>query len=715
MPIRPKLHTFLGCAALVALVFAVYGQVARHEFVDYDTQDYVTENPRILAGLSWEGVRWAFTSSFAANWFPLTWISHMLDVELFGVRPGAHHLVNVGLHALSAVVLFLAWLAMTSEWTKSWFVAAVFALHPLHVESVAWIVERKDVLSTLFGWSCLLAYARYAAHPSARRYCAALVCLALGLMSKPMLVTWPAVLLLLDVWPLARRAVGWKRLVIEKLPFLALSVASAIVTVWAQSAGGAVQRLDQLPLSARLANAPVAVMRYLGSAFWPSHLAFYYPHPREGLAPVEVALALALIAGISIAAIALRRRAPYVGVGWCVFLGTLVPVIGLVQVGGQALADRYMYVPLLGVSIIVAWGVPDLVARWPGRRTVLGIAGAAAVIALAFGAWFQTAVWRNTQSLCEHALAVTQANHVAHDVLAISLVKHGEIDAAVAHLHEALRLDSGDLDALANLAGALVRQNKPQEAEIHARRALALAPDRAKLHAALGASLLAQGRFEEARVELEQALSLDGGIASAHGNLAAALEALERPLEAQAAYARALRLRPDFTTARLGLARLYAQSGELARADAEYALVLRHEPAQPDALRGLARVRVTEQRPREALALLETALRAHPDWPLAMADVAWILAAETDPKLRDVRRAVELAERASATSQERVPAVLDALALAYAADGRFEEAIAAATKAVARTHESGERELAGKIARRLESYRGRRIDRVTPR
>lgn len=722
MTLRPPLRSALACVALVAGVVAVYAQVAHHDFVAYDSAQYITNNPRVLSGLSWANVEWAFTSAWAANWHPLTWISHMLDVQLFGLNPGAHLLENAAFHALNCVLLFLLLERTTGAFGRSFFVAALFALHPLHVESVAWIVERKDVLSTFFGLVCLLSYARYARAASAARYVATAIWLALGLLSKPMLVTWPCVMLLMDLWPLERRSLGARRLFVEKLPFFVLAAGSAAATVIAQRAGGAVQSLSQLPFVARAANALAAYLMYVVHALWPARLAFYYPMVALERNAPEIAggaLLVALVSWFALRSIATRA---WFAFGWFLFLGTLVPVIGLVQVGGQALADRYAYVPSIGLFVIVAWGVVELSDRYARddaararNLRVASLAAACACAVLGVLAWKQAATWRDTESLSRHALEVTQDNNVAHNLLGMSLVDRGELAEACAQFEEALRIAPGDLDALDNYASTLLRMNRLDEAEPLFRKALSLAPARANLHHHLGMLLQARGSYDEALLYLNEAVRLFPGYAAAHASRGQVLEALGRLDEARAAYERAFELRPSYAPASMNLARLCMRTNDFDRAARVLERAVELDPANAEAHRGLARAYTALARGRDARAELDTVLRLRPDWALAQGDMAWLLATSSDERVRDVPRAVELGERAARASRERQPAVLDALARAYAASQRFDEARATAEKALARAQETGDAELAAKIARRLEAYRASRVDRETPR
>src|SRR5215831_11152218 len=435
---HPKswLTDLLVCLGLVAVTWAVFGQTLTHDFVNFDDHVYVYENPLVIRGVSPEGIIGAFTHTHARNWHPLTTVSHMLDCQLYGLKAGGHHLTNVILHTISVVLLFLVLKQMTDGLWQSAFVATLFAIHPLHVESVAWIAERKDVLSAVFFMLTLAAYTRYARAPSAIRYLLVALLFALGLMSKPMLVTVPFLLLLLDYWPLSRiethRSEVRRRLptlLKEKIPFLALSTFSCIATLFAQRQGPSA--IDQLPFLWRLENAFVTYVTYVWQMLWPARLAVFYPHPNDRLPLLQVTGALALLVATSLVVISLRRTKPYLVTGWLWYLGMLVPVIGVVQVGEQAHADRYTYLPQIGLYIMIAWTVGDLLVESTRlRRVLVGVIAAMAVASLGARAFGQTAYWKNSETLWNHALAVTGENDVAHNNLGFLFLRRGELDKA---------------------------------------------------------------------------------------------------------------------------------------------------------------------------------------------------------------------------------------------------------------------------------------------
>jgi hypothetical protein len=385
---------------------AVFAPVLRNEFTSYDDRTYVSANRHIQRGLSAEAVRWAFTTTRAANWHPVTWVSHMIDVTVFGLAPGPAHAVNLALHVANVLLLFVFFARTTGAAGRSAVVAALFAVHPLHVESVAWIAERKDVLSTLFWLLATWEYVEYARSRSTGRLALVAFLMALGLLAKPMLVTLPFTLLLLDRWPLGRASAGWKALVVEKLPLFALSIAACVATFLAQQAGGAVASVERFPAPVRVANAIWSYVAYLELTLWPRRLAVFYPHPGSSLPAWKVALAASILAAMTSLAVMLRRSRPYVLTGWLWYVGTLVPVIGLVQVGNQGMADRYTYVPLIGIFVIVAWTA----ASWGSHTTIPAVA---VVLALAAAARAQVMEWRDTVTVFTHALAVTGPNPTA--------------------------------------------------------------------------------------------------------------------------------------------------------------------------------------------------------------------------------------------------------------------------------------------------------------
>lgn len=508
---------------LAALVTWVYLPVRGFEFVNYDDPSYVADNPIVRAGLTWHGLAWAFTTFLTGNWHPLTWLSHMLDVDLFGVDPGSHHLVNLALHAANSALLFLVLLRATAQRWRSALAAALFAVHPLHVESVAWISERKDLLSALFGLLAILAYVGYARRPSLGRYAAVAALLASSLACKPMLVTLPVALLLLDWWPLRRRA-PLTALVREKVPLLLLVAASSAVTFLAQRSGGAVWTLEGLAIPARLANAVLSYGGYLAKAVWPTSLAVVYPHPAltpAGLPAARVALSAAVLVAVSLLVAWQRSARPFLACGWLWYLLTLVPVIGLVQVGPQGMADRYTYLPLVGIFVACVWALPDAVGT-PLRRYAVALAALAAVGSAAIAARVQTRYWRDSLTLFSRALAVTQDNQTALRNLGVAYVERGQYERGIAALRASLRLMPGDALAWMDLGIALATVGDNAAAGQAFREAVQLRPDDgdvlfnfgifSALQGEAGTARAVHARLRTLRPELAEQLASRAGI-----------------------------------------------------------------------------------------------------------------------------------------------------------------------------------------------------------
>ncbi|HLG17627.1 MAG TPA: tetratricopeptide repeat protein [Blastocatellia bacterium] len=607
LPARKRLIVGI---ALVAATFVTYEKTRNHGFVSYDDATYVTGNARVQSGLSLENVAWAFSATEASNWHPLTWISHMLDCQLHGLNAPGHLLTNILLHAASAVLLFLCLHAMTGALWRSGIVAALFALHPLNVESVAWVAERKNVLSMLLMLATLLAYIRYARKPEWKRYLLVPPLFALGLMAKPMLVTLPFALLLLDYWPLGRLktsddvqaaeksprsrkggaprdsrrsfpAFSISRLAIEKAPLLALSAASSAITVIAQSRSGAVGSAEAFPAPARLANAAVAYVAYLRKSAWPSDLAVFYPHPLAGIPVWQVVLCVMLLAGFTLFAVFAAKRARYVIVGWLWYLGTLVPVIGLVQVGLQSMADRYAYVPLIGIFIAVVWGIAAAARSRKVSATVTAVGAAAVLLALSLVTRAQLDYWTNSAALFERALSVTEQNYIAHNNLGEELARQGRPGEAADHFAKAIEIKPDFPFAHVNLGMALVTQGNLDAAIERFDAALEIDPSLFEAHSRRGAALASRGKLTEAISSFSKALEINPGFAPALANLGFALDRADRPDEAIDTLNRALQLRmPDELAARVhyALGRLLSTKGATAEASSHYREAVRLKP-----------------------------------------------------------------------------------------------------------------------------------------
>jgi tetratricopeptide (TPR) repeat protein len=637
--------------ALVAITVLVFAPIRHHPFFSFDDPGYVRDNPRVKDGLTWEAVKWAMTSGYFANWHPLTWISHMLDIQLFGLNPGPQHVVNLLFHVADVVLLFAVFFTMTKQVGRSAFVAALFAIHPMHVESVAWISERKDVLSTFFWLLTTLAYIQYVRRRSARWYATVVVLFALGLMVKPMLVTLPCVLFLLDIWPLRRATIGvdtlkvWSRLALEKVPLLALAAASSVITVIVQRQAGAVESLTRLPIIIRAANAIIAYGTYLQKLIWPTRLAVLYPYPDQIVA-LTLAAHFIVLTAITVGVVRVRRHHPYLLVGWAWFLGTLVPVIGLVQVGKQSMADRYTYVPAIGLFILVAWGIPALVQRFRVANYALSALAAASIAALGLVARTQVGYWKSSISLWTHTIEVTGDNYLAennigwdyatekrhdeaiphylksvklsprfiggHTNLALSLVAVGRLDEAIAHYNTALSVIPDNALVHGNLGVALAKQGKLTEAIAHYREAIRLKPDYDEAHSALGLALARQGLVDEAIQHYTEALRLNPRLAEAHSNYGTVLASRGMVDSAVMHFFEAVKLKPDYVDAHNNLGIALASLGKLEEAIVHFSDVVRLDPMHSGSHFGLGTIYQRQGRIADALREYSEALRINP-------------------------------------------------------------------------------------------------------
>jgi Flp pilus assembly protein TadD len=575
----------------VLLFLAVVGTfwpALHNSYVNYDDPDYLITNLQVQDGLNWANVKWAFVTTAATNWHPLTWLSHMLDCEIFGPKLWGHHLTNVLLHGLNAVLVFLLFNRGTGSFWRSLLLAACFGLHPLRVESVAWLSERKDVLSGCFGLAALLAYVSYA-RKSARTksvtegsshgqpagtfvsragfsYTLALVLFALSLLSKPMMVTLPCVLVLLDFWPLQRtRKLGWGRILREKIPFLMLATAMCVVTFLVQRSGGAMEQMSHYGTAHHVANALVSYLRYLGKFFWPTQLAPIYPVV-EQWSPMVVTGAALLIGGVTAACIGLRTKASYALVGWLWFLGTLVPVIGLVAVGEQAMADRYTYFTQLGLALMLIWGGEALTRSWRGRVPVAGVVSVGILLACVAATRQQTKMWANSETLFRHTLAVTTHNYSAHANLSAALEEAGQLEESLFHAREAARLRPDSPEAVSNWGAALARVGRIAEAITTFREVLRLQPKYADGHRNLAIALLQSGQVTEAIEHYAEAVKLSPDQAVRHHDFGIALAKAGRLNEAIVEFQEAVRLEPRYAIAHQNLAQALEQQGRFGEA-----------------------------------------------------------------------------------------------------------------------------------------------------
>ena len=623
--VREHHPTRVLCVYLLLFLatLAVYSQVRHFDFVNFDDPEYIGENNHVRAGLTWNGLVWAFTSYDAANWFPLTWLSHMAAYQFFGLRSGWHHGINVLFHALASLLLLAALKRMTGALWRSALVAFLFALHPLHVESVAWIAERKDVLCAFFWFLTLWCYARYAQRPGLGRYLLVLLGFGCGLMAKPMIVTLPFVLLLLDVWPLRRAnrlAILW-----EKVPLFALAAGVSLATYIAQQRGHAVRLLSSLPAGLRVANALVTYIVYIVRTFWPAKLAVYYPYSHD--LPVWRAVAAGVaLAGITLLVLRWFRAYPYLAVGWFWYLGTLVPVIGFVQVGGQSSADRYTYLPMVGLTIMLSWGAADFVKRYPRARSVAAVSAVAACSACLVLTWLQVRYWANSGALFEHAAEVTTGNHIAHNNLAAYYLTQMRNEEAWGQVIQALRIKPNYAEAHVNLATILRRLGKADESEKEYRVALSLQPDNVEAHSGYGALLLGQGRANEALREFREVVELRPEYANGRYDVGRMLATLGRTDEAMAQFSEAIRLRPDHAEAHHSLGFALVSRGRLNEALAQFAAEAQLKPTDASVHNNLGRLLAGAGRLDEAIAQFSEALRIKPDFEAARKSLETTLA-----------------------------------------------------------------------------------------
>jgi protein O-mannosyl-transferase len=700
-------RTILICALLAILTFAAFWPVLRNGFVNYDDPEYVTENPHVQTGLNADNLRWALTSQHGGNWHPLTTSSHMLDVQLFGLKARWHHAVNLVFHTANAALLFLLLEGLTGRTWRSACVAALFAVHPLHVESVAWVAERKDVLSGFFGLLMLIAYVKYVrsverageAKSEIRNpkletnskfeiqrsvifYGLALLLFTLGLLSKAMLVTLPCVMLLLDYWPLQRAlreenrkdgGLRWGRLVVEKLPFFALSVGSSLMTFWAQKGTGALSSLEALPLEFRISNALVSYVRYLAKAIWPTNLAVFYPPPEAW--PIEVvAVAALVLLAITVLSIRSARKSPELPVGWFWFLGTLVPVIGLVQVGRQAMADRYSYIPLIGIFIAIVWLISDLVPRWQSAKIWVPVTGVATVGICAVLSWIQVGYWRDTRSLFEHAIAATGENAVAENNLGIFLYEANEIERAERHFAEAVRIKRNYPEALINLGLCRERSGLTNEAIGFYERAIQVQPTASAFYN-LANVLSRQGESEKAEKNYRSALELKPEFPDALYNYGGLLAKLGRVADAARNYAAAIKLKPDNADVHLSFGALLAGEQKWNEAIAEFQAALRNDPSNANVHFNLGAAHNAKGELGEAAKHYAEACRLRPDDVEARENLGLLLLSQGRPSeaVSCFEEGVRLQPNAKAHYE---------LALALDASGQREKAITEYREAV---------------------------------
>ncbi|UCC21917.1 MAG: tetratricopeptide repeat protein [Planctomycetota bacterium] len=815
-----KLHILIIYATLAVTTIIAFEQVRLNDFIDYDDNRYVTDNPRVKEGITRKSVGWALTTTDIGYWHPLALLSHILDCELFGLEPSWHHLSSLFLHIANTLLLFWVLKRMTGAVWRSAFVAVLFALHPLHVESVAWVAERKDVLSGLFWMLTMAAYLWYAGRPSIRRYALVFLALGLGLMAKPMLVTLPFVLLLLDYWPLGRfsppQAEPVKsdyhkstvyRLIVEKIPLFVLITASCVATYIVPKSRETTTSMDFGPLSSRMANALVSYASYIWKMFYPSRLAVLYPHPGDNLPIWQVIVSLTSLAVLSAVIIYWGRRRRYLLVGWLWYLGTLVPVIGLVQVGAQAMADRYTYLSAIGIFIIVVWSSAELAGRWRYGTVGLGVTAGVVLVMLLICTRAQLRHWQNNITLFGHTLEVTENNYIIHSNYGGALFEEGRFDDALAHFSEALRINPRYADARRNIGIVLLRQGKIDDAiaalvEVlsyrgdwpithnylglaHAqkgeldlavqnynaalqlepdyvdayknlgvahkeqgktneaidkwRAGLEIEPDNPDIHYNIGLVMAEQYKYDEAVSHFNVTLAAKPDWAEAHHNIGAVYY-LQGKLDLAARHcSEAIRLSPDYYDAHQNMGMVMTKQGKLDEAIKHFTKALEAVPPHPEVHYNLGgvyyrqgKLKLAAEQCAEALRLRPDYLSARvtlagilvelgenesavehyyralqlvPDQPYVLKNLAWILATSKDVKPERPDDALKFAVRACELTGYTEPEYLDTLAAAYAAAGKFSEAVETATKAVKLAEAKGTKVLPGKIRHRLELYK----------
>jgi tetratricopeptide (TPR) repeat protein len=639
----------IAALALFAVVFCLYLPAARNDFVNYDDPDYVTANRHVLTGLRWENVVWAFGAGHASNWHPLTWLSHMADAQIFGEAAWGHHLTSVFLHAFNTGLVFLVLRRMTGARWKSWVAALVFGVHPLHVESVTWVSERKDVLSGIFFLLMLAVYAGYTARADRREkgrsawpwYFGVLVLFAFGLMSKPMLVTAPFLLCLVDLWPLERVKCwnSWTRqnrepsveipgrrvrdLVLEKIPFLLLSAGSCVATFLVQKEGGAVS--VALTLSERIQNALVSYVRYLGKMCWPMDLSVLYPHPGKW-ALWKVAGSLGLITLITVGVLRAAGRRPWLPVGWAWFLGMLVPVIGIIQVGIQSMADRYMYLPMIGLLVAVVWGAMELASLRPAWARLLKVAGCLCVVGFIAITVQQISYWHDSETLFLRAVRVTDRNYLAYNNLGFFKSNQGKVEEAMEFYRKSLEINPAYEDALNNMGFAFAARQQHAEALGYYEAALKVRPGHVEVHNNLGNALSELGRIDEAIGHYEFVLKQKPDHADAHNNLGIALAMKGRLEEAIPHFQQAIQYRPNYASAHSNLGNAYAAQRRFDEAVREYKECLRLKPTDPQAHNNLGNVLVQQGRLNEAVGNYRKALALNAENPEAHFNLGLVLA-----------------------------------------------------------------------------------------
>jgi tetratricopeptide (TPR) repeat protein len=664
----PKHQVLFISAVLVLLILAAFEPLRHNDFINYDNETYLFDNPHVRSGFTQESIIWAFTTGYAANWHPLTWLSHILDIELFGLNPLAHHFHNLLLHTISVVLLFWLLYKMTGSVWCSAFVAMVFGIHPLRVESVAWAAERKDVLCAMFWMLTMLAYLGYVRRGGILRYFLIVLCFALGLMAKPMLVTLPIILLIMDIWPLKRIHKNIGRLILEKIPLFILVVISCIITYKVQQGAGSVANMDLLPPTVRISNALVSYIGYVGKIFWPVDLALLYPYPQHMYLWKPVISLLTLIA-LSGFVIYRFGKQPYLAAGWLWYVISLVPVIGLVQVGSQAMADRYTYLPSIGITIMVAWTMALLIFNWTRLRVIAATLAGISVVAMVFATRTQIQYWKNSITLYERSLAVTQNNAIISNFLGQIYLKQNKMDTA--------------FDLIA--------------------KSIQIQPKYADAHTNMGMILAARGKNDQAAIAYEEAIKLNSHCFGAFTNMAI-LKAQQGFLDEAAELLRqSIQINPT-AEACFNLGLIHKMQNKKEDAIANFRLALAIAPDDCKALWNMAICLQSTSNLQEAVETYYKVIKLLPNFPEGISKLAWILATTPDSAVRDPKEAISLARQACEMMEYKNPFMLDTLAAAYAANGQFKDAVETNQKAIELAKIAGQNEMAQEFEARLQLY-----------
>ena len=633
------LQYLLICSIITVWVYMVYGQVSNHDLITLDDNVYVYENSHVQKGLTLESIRWAFTNTETSLWIPVTWLSFMIDFELFGLNPGQFHRTNVVFHIANTILWFLLFSTMTGTLWKSVFLAGLFAMHPLQVESVAWVTERKDVLSIFFMLIALIAYLQYVKRPTVYRYCSVFLIYTLGLLAKPMIVTFPLVLLLLDYWPLKRfslipgkrsenRAEKFHnhpstetinlRILMEKVPFLALSGVVSVITLTAVNKNKAFMLLDSLTPGHRLSNSLVSYVTYIMKTFWPSNLAIFYPYESGALPPWKIIGSLLFLSLITVVVIRLRKRYPYFLFGWLWYLGTLIPVIGIFQTGSQSMADRFTYMPIIGIFTIIVWYSASIMKKRIYQRILTSIFAVTLLLLLSIASWFQISCWRNSITLFSHAIKVTSSNWLAHNSLGIGFERQGNLSKAAEHYKQAICINPNYYYAHYNLARVYGLLGNYAEASDHFKAVLDFKPDFAEANYNLALTLVQQGKFDEAIAYYTHALKNNPHFAEAHYNMALALQHQGKFDEAATHYTETLHIKSDNYFAHYNLARIYTSKGNSSAAVKHYSEALRLNPDFAEAHYNLGNIHAEKGHLTESIEHYNEALRSKPDYAEAL-------------------------------------------------------------------------------------------------